>query len=168
MLSGRYRPAEIVRAGWGTALLVAPDRVLDATRSGPADSTSRGVARVLGARHLVQAVLSGLRPDRDVLALGVWVDAVHALTASLLAVGDRRRARVGCTDAAIAAGWAVTGYRDLRRGRVPPREHQRLRDGLAALLLRHVPGGRLIRDQQRLRTSSAGSASPTAAGGAES
>lgn len=166
MLSARYRTVEILRAGWGAALLVAPDRMLDATRSGPTDSASRGVARLLGARHLVQAVLSGLRPDPDVLALGVWVDSVHALTASLLAVGDRRRARAGCTDAAIAAGWAVVGCRDLRRGHISPREHQRLRDGLAALILRHVPGGRLVRAQQWPNAPVRGPATPTAAGGA--
>lgn len=166
MLSPRYRSVEILRAAWGTALVVAPDRVLAATRSGPADSASRGVARLLGARHLVQALLSGLRPDPDVLALGVWVDAVHALTASLLAVGDRRRARAGWTDAAIAAGWAVAGCGDLRLGRIPPREHQRLRDGLAALVLRHVPGGRLVRAQQRPNAPSRGPLPLSAADGA--
>ncbi|KMO73256.1 hypothetical protein [Mycolicibacterium chubuense] len=149
MLSGRYRTVEIFRAAWGAALLIAPERVLNATHSAPVDAASRVVTRVLGARHLVQAALSGLRPDPDVLAMGVWVDAVHALTASLLAASDPRRARAGYTDAVIAGGWAVAGCHDLRRGRVAPREHQRVRDGLAALVLRHVPGGRLIRGQQR-------------------
>ncbi|MFY0408575.1 hypothetical protein [Solicola sp. PLA-1-18] len=39
------------------------------------------VARLLGARHLAQACLSGTRPTPEVIAMGVQVNAVHALTA---------------------------------------------------------------------------------------
>lgn len=119
-MTTRYRTIEVVRASWGAALLIAPDSVLRATRSGPVDTPSRTVTRILGARQLIQAVLSGSRPSRAVLALGVGVDSVHALTACALAVSDRRRARAGCTDAAIAAGWAAMGWRDLRRDRQRP------------------------------------------------
>jgi hypothetical protein len=97
-----YRGIEILRAIWGAALLVDPVRALDATDSAPVDTASRAVARILGARQLVQAILSGLRPSPEVLAMGVWVDTVHALTAAALALSVRRRARAGYTDAAIA------------------------------------------------------------------
>ncbi|MCV7216058.1 hypothetical protein H7J51_12285 [Mycobacterium crocinum] len=143
----RYRVIEILRAAWGVALLIAPDRVLRATDSGPVDPPSRTVIRILGARQLTQATLSGLRPSPEVLAMGVWVDTVHALTASALALGDRRRARAGCTDAAIAGVWAGAGYHELRKGRATPRDHQRVRDRLADVVLDHAPGGRRLRGE---------------------
>ncbi len=144
-----YRGIEIVRALWGAALLIDPDRVMRATDSGPVDAPSRVVARILGARQLVQAALSGLRPSPEVLAMGVWVDTVHALTACTLALSVRRRARAGYTDAAIAGVWAAAGYHELGRGRATPRAHQRRRDQLADLVLDHVPGGHLLRDRVR-------------------
>jgi hypothetical protein len=51
-----------------------------------------------------------------VLAMGVWVDAVHAATALGWAVVDRTRARAGITDTAVAAIWTGAGYRDLKGG----------------------------------------------------
>ena len=143
----RYRVIEILRAAWGVALLIAPDRVLAATDSGPVDTPSRTVTRILGARQLAQATLSGLRPSPEVLAMGVWVDTVHALTALTLALGDRRRARAGCAAAAIAGVWAGAGYHELRQGRATPHDHQRVRDRLADLVLYHVPGGRRLRGE---------------------
>lgn len=140
------RRIEILRAAWGAALLIDPHRVLRATDSGPVDTPSVVVARILGARQLLQATLSGLRPSPEVLAMGVWVDTVHALTASALALSVRARARAGYTDAAIASVWAAAGYHDLNRGNATPRAHQRLRDDLADLVLAHVPGGRRLQE----------------------
>jgi hypothetical protein len=142
-----YRGIEALRGAWGAALLVAPDRVLGSVHGLQADTKSRVVARVLGARQLTQAVLSGLRPSPEVLAMGVWVDAVHALTAIGLAVVDPDRARAGATDTAIAGLWATAGYRDLRRGRAGAPSHQRRRDQLATVVLRHVPGAGPLRRQ---------------------
>ena len=105
------------------------------------DRKSRVVARILGARHLVQAVSSGVRPSAEVLAMGVWVDWVHALTALGLAAVDRHRARAGLTDAAMAALWAAAGNHDLGQGSATPRDRRTLRDQLAILVLSHVPAG---------------------------
>ena len=99
------------------------------------------MVRILGARHLVQAAMSGRRPSPEVLAAGVWVDGVHAVTAVLLAVLDRRRARLGVTDAALAATWGGAGWYDLLHGRRTTSEHQRLRDRLARMVLPRLPGG---------------------------
>ena len=52
--------------------------------------------------------------------MGVWVDAVHSLTALGLAAVDRSRVRAGLTDTAVAALWAVAGYRDLAGARPAP------------------------------------------------
>lgn len=96
---------------------------------------------MLGARHLAQAALSGVDPSPEVLALGVWVDTIHALTAAALALADRSRARAGLIDMGVAAVWAGAGYRDLRADVATPPAHDRRRDRLARLVLRHAPGG---------------------------
>ncbi len=139
-----YRWVELARGVWGVALLVASRRALD-TVGATTDGTSIAVVRVLGARQLTQAVLSGLHPSPEVLATGVWVDAVHAATSAALAAVNPRRGVAGSVDAVIAAGWALAGLRDLWRaptyGPSLTPGHDRVRDRLARLVLRHVPGG---------------------------
>lgn len=132
---------ELARAGWGAALLLAPRQVLEHVHGVRADGKSVVVARVLGARHLGQAALSGVGPSPEVLAMGVWVDCAHAATAIALAAADRSRARAGLIDAGLAAVWAGVGYRDLSTGVVPPPRHDRRRDRLARRVLAITPGG---------------------------
>ena len=152
------RRIEVVRAAWGAALLVAPRQVLGRVHHLRVDRASVRVARVLGARQLGQAVLSGVDPSPEVLAMGVWVDGVHAATAVGLAVVDRHRARAGLTDAAIAGAYAVLGYRDLVTARPTPPSHQRRRDELARAVLGLVPGGGpLLSRCAAARTRAAGS-----------
>ena len=136
-----WRTIEVVRAIWGAALLIGPATVLQQVHGVRADSRSIAVTRVLGARHLTQAALSGIRPTPAVLALGVWVDTVHAGTALTFAAADHARARAAITDAAVAAGWAAAGFRDLARGRASRPTRERLRDQLARAALRHLPAG---------------------------
>jgi hypothetical protein len=122
----RTRPAgellQGARATWGAALLAAPGLVLRLVGELEPDPRSRAVVRVLGARHLVQAVFSGRAPGRATLADGAWVDGVHALTSLALAAGDRPRARLALTDALIAASWGAASARAARR--VPLDEEQ--------------------------------------------
>jgi len=139
-----FRQIELLRAAWGAALLVAPRRVMDNVHQVKVDTKSVVIARILGARQLTQAALSGLRPSPEVLAMGVWVDAVHALTALGLAGADRSRARAGLTDTAVAGLWAGAGYRDLLRSAPTPPSHQRRRDRLARIVLRVAPGGTVL------------------------
>jgi hypothetical protein len=142
---GQLRGVELLRAGWGAALLVAPRHVLRPLRV-DVDTASVVTARVLGARHLAQAALSGLRPSEDVLALGVWVDVVHSLTAVGLAVADPARSWAAGTDAVVAGTWAALGERDLKHPSNPPVTDQRWRDAAARWVLAHVPlGSRLLR-----------------------
>ena len=138
------RKIELVRAAWGAALLVAPRQVMQNVHHVPVDTKSVVIARILGARQLTQAALSGVRPSPDVLAMGVWVDAVHALTALGLACVDRSRARAGLTDTAVAALWAATGYHDLRGATPTPPSHDRRRDRLARIVLGNAPGGGVL------------------------
>jgi hypothetical protein len=121
--------------------------VLRITDTRRIDKASLVVARILGARQLTQATLSGLRPSPEVLAMGVWVDTVHSLTATTLALVDRHRAHAGYADAAIAGVWAAAGYHELGHGHATPSAHQRLRDKLADIVLDHVPGGHRLRQR---------------------
>lgn len=152
------RRIELVRGGWGAAMLLAPGQVLEHVHHLRIDRPSLVVARVLGARQLAQAVLSGVDPSPEVLAMGVWVDCAHAATAVGLACADRSRARGGLTDAAVAGLWALLGYRDLSTTGATPSSHQRRRDELARAVLGLVPGGRRLLSRCALaRTRAAGS-----------
>ena len=110
------RPLELVRGGWGAACLLAPAAVAGRVGGPVPDDREQLVVRILGARQLVQAVLSGARPTPVVLAVGAWVDCVHSLTALALACTDGRRRHVGLADAGVAAAWAGLGRLDLARG----------------------------------------------------
>ncbi|CQD19374.1 hypothetical protein BN000_04510 [Mycobacterium europaeum] len=136
----KIRFIEVLRAGWGAVLLAAPSQVLDHIHGVEVDRKALVVTRILGARHLGQAVLSGINPGPEVLAAGVWVDAVHSATALGLAAVDRRRARGGVTDAAVAAAWAGLGWRHLRTGQART-DGVRGRDRLAATVVGALPGG---------------------------
>ncbi len=139
--AGTRLTIEAVRAAWGAALLFGPGIMLEQVFRVRADSRSIAVARLLGARHVAQAVLSGSRPAPAVLALGVWVDTAHAGTALAFAAADRPRARAAIFDGAVAAGWAAAGFRDLARSWAPRAVGERRRDHLARTLLRHLPAG---------------------------
>ena len=150
----RVRFIELGRAVWGSALLLAPDTTLTAMHGLKTDSRSIVIARVLGARQLAQAGLSGLDPSPEVLAMGVWVDVAHAATAFGLAAADRSRARAGITDGLVALLWAGLGYRDLVQGNATAPAHDRRRDQLARTVLGVTPGGGTLlgisqRDRQR-------------------
>ncbi len=146
----RYR--EFLRAGWGAVLFAAPRAVLIEIRGVQVDRKAIVVTRILGGRQLVQAMLSGIRPSPEILAAGVWVDGVHALTAFGLALADRRRARIGLADGLVAALWAGLGLHNLHTGKIPPVAHARRRDQLARIVIGALPGGgRLMAAASRAR-----------------
>lgn len=150
----QHRAIEIGRAVWGAGLLAAPSSMLGTIHGLQVDTKSTVIARVLGARQLTQAGLSGIAPSPEILAMGVWVDVAHAATAFGLAVVDRSRARAGITDGVVALTWAGIGYRDLRGGTATPPSYDRRRDQLARTVLGLVPGGgpllRMSRRDRRL------------------
>lgn len=142
----KIRAIELIRAGWGGVLLAAPAEVLSHIHGVRVDRRAIVVTRILGARHLVQAALSGVNPGPEVLAAGVWVDTVHSATALGLALLDRRRARGGVIDAVVAGSWAGLGWRHLRTGQART-DGVRGRDRLARTALRALPGGRALMAQ---------------------
>lgn len=113
----KLRRIELLRGGWGAVLLTAPTMVLNRIHGVHVDRKAVVITRVLGARHLVQALLSGLKPGPAALAAGVLVDTVHSMTAFGLAAMDRRRARGGVADGLVAAVWAWLGWHHLHSAR---------------------------------------------------
>jgi hypothetical protein len=140
------RRIELMRAGWGVVLLVAPGAVLHLARAVHVDRKALVITRILGARQLFQALLSGIGPSPEMLAAGVWVDTVHSITAFGLAVIDRRRVRVGVADGIVAAVWAGLGLHHLYTGNAQTTA-VRGRDRLARAVVGRLPGGNALMDQ---------------------
>jgi hypothetical protein len=106
-----------IRAAWGTALLLAPDAILQTVGYKRRDERSRRVTQALGGRALVQAVVT-TRRDRSqpAMLLNVAVDATHSAT--MLAPAIRRPVyRRPAAASALAAGSfaAAAGLRRARR-----------------------------------------------------
>ncbi len=107
----------MARAGYGMALVLAPGPAIRlATGRLPSRRACR-VARVLGARHLVQAALTALAPLPGMLAVGGQVDAVHTASMLLLAAVSRAGRRAALTDALTEAAFAATGVSACRQSR---------------------------------------------------
>jgi hypothetical protein len=108
----------VIRLIYGSLLLIAPGRLVGRGRD-RADARFRFVARVLGARHVLQAVVTALRPTATVRRGGAVVDCLHAATDLGCAVLDRRRRGPASVDAgvalALAAATVTTGPARARR-----------------------------------------------------
>ena len=100
------RPA---RAVTGAARLAFPALSLPGINAGRLSLGGRRVVRVLGARQVAQAGLTGRTPTRAVLWLGAEVDAAHAASMVGLAVCCRRYRRAALGDAAVAGTLAAAG-----------------------------------------------------------
>jgi hypothetical protein len=97
------------RACYGAALLSAPGLALDLVTGQAPSTRARAVVRILGARHLAQAVLTMWRPRRTVLAAGAGIDGCHAASMLALAVASPGLRRAGLTDAVAAGAFTATG-----------------------------------------------------------
>ena len=116
----------LARAGYGTALLCAPGPMIGVVTGQPPSRRARRVARLLGVRHLAQAVVTALSPGPEVVALGVIVDLLHAASmfAFAASVPDLRRAELADALAATALAVAEPGLSSLGRPKAVGR-HQR-------------------------------------------
>lgn len=135
------------RAGYGMVELFAPGLLAERLLGQRLDPPARLIARILGARHLAQACVSGPAPTAAVLALGVEVDALHAASMIGVAVLSRRWRPAALISAAVAAGFATAGVLAMRNARRDPPERVRhgqavqLRDRWAERLARYlIPG----------------------------
>jgi hypothetical protein len=107
---------QVARAGYGGALLIVPGPVIRLVAGRPAGSRARAVARVLGARHLLQAALTAAAPDGPSLGIGAAVDLVHAVSMAALALADRPARRLTLSDALIESTFAAAGASAARAG----------------------------------------------------
>ncbi len=103
------RGAAVARGAYGAFLLCAPGAALAACGAGPASTGVRSVARLLGARHLIQAAVTARMPGPAVLTAGSGVDVAHAASMLALAAADRPLRRAGLLDGLVAATLAVAG-----------------------------------------------------------
>jgi hypothetical protein len=103
------------RIGLGVTYLMFPALAARAAGDQGHRATATVVARILGARHLIQAAATAGQPAGAVLALGAEADAAHA--ASMLAVGliSRSWRRAALRDCLLAAALAAAGAAAARR-----------------------------------------------------
>jgi hypothetical protein len=105
------RISTTARVVWGGALLIAPQALLRAgAGAGAGRDSSRAaitVARVLGARHLLQAAVTTAAPTPRVVAFGTVVDSLHAVQQLTLAVVSPRWRAAALVDTAIAVALAA-------------------------------------------------------------
>jgi hypothetical protein len=108
----------LARLAYGIGLLAAPGALIRFTSAHPADPRARRVARILGARHCVQAVLVGSARAPVVHELAVAVDVLHALSMEGLAVFDHTYRRAEILDGGVATAFASAQLLALRH---PPK-----------------------------------------------
>jgi hypothetical protein len=110
-VSGRWTAAAlpVLRGFYGAALLLASDRMIRLVSGRPAELRIRVVVRLLGVRHVAQAVVTGVRPGPLPILLGAEVDVVHAASMLGVAATARSQRRFGVVDAAVAFTFAVAG-----------------------------------------------------------
>jgi len=97
------------RGCYGTALLCAPGLALGLCTGEASSTRARAVVRILGARHLAQAVLTLWQPRRKVLAAGAGIDGCHAASMLALAAADPSLRRAGLADAVAATAFTAAG-----------------------------------------------------------
>ena len=109
-----------VRACYGAALLCAPGPALGLATGQAQSPRARSVVRILGARHLAQAVLTLWRPRRGGVPWpGAGIDACHAASMLALAAAEPRVRGAGIADALAATAFTATGALS-GAGRAPP------------------------------------------------
>jgi hypothetical protein len=102
------------RSGYGWLLASAPRRMLDVGTPQPPGPRAATMTRVLGARHLLQAMATawaeaaGL-PAVPVLLAGAAVDATHAASMLGFAVISRPLRHAALADALLETGFGACG-----------------------------------------------------------
>lgn len=102
----RVAALPLVRFAYGAALLTVPGALIGLAGGHPASARAKRVARVLGARHCLQALLVGRARTPSARELAVPVDALHALSMAGMAALDRTYRRAEIVDCCIAAAFA--------------------------------------------------------------
>jgi hypothetical protein len=103
----------LARAGYGVALIGVPGLLIGLTGQKPGPRAC-AVARVLGARHLIQAGVTAVSQLGDpggsvVLGGGAAVDLLHATSMVVLGAADSQVRRAALSDAAVETTLAMIG-----------------------------------------------------------
>ena len=107
------RLVTLARAGYGVALVAVPGLLIGLTGQRPGRRAC-AVARVLGARHLLQAGVTAAAQladpgDSAVLSGGAAADLLHASTMVALGVLDPRARRAALIEAGLETALGVAG-----------------------------------------------------------
>jgi hypothetical protein len=89
--------------------ITCPAQTISVAGGPPSEARAATVIRILGARQLLQAFATGLRPTSSVLAAGAAVDGVHATTMVALALRKREWRRAALQEALVASCLALAG-----------------------------------------------------------
>lgn len=111
--------AGLARAAYGLALICCPGRLIQLRTGERPSRRTCAVGRVLGVRHVAQAVISTACPTGLVLGAGVIADVAHAGSMVILAGLDQDLRPALLTDAAIAGALAAAGGAALRDSTPP-------------------------------------------------
>lgn len=101
-----------VRLAYGVLLLAVPDAALPAEAG---DRVEGVVARLLGARHLVQGLAAAWAPRLVTSGRSALVDGSHGASMLAWAVLDRRHRRAALVNAATAGLFVAAEVPHLRR-----------------------------------------------------
>jgi hypothetical protein len=97
------------RTAYAALLLICPSLVARRSARTSPDRRTRRVMRLLGVRHLVQAILESRHASPVVMAIGAGVDVLHAASMVIFASTDRRHRRLALIDAGVASSLALAG-----------------------------------------------------------
>jgi hypothetical protein len=111
------RWASLARAAYGAALICIPGRLIAAATGRVPSRRACLVGRVLGARHLTQALVCGIMPTCWLIRAGTAIDLLHAGSMAALAAEHADLQTALLTDAGVAAAFAAAGGAFLRTGR---------------------------------------------------
>lgn len=106
----------VARLAYGAPLLFASGVVLRMISGGRADGIFAAMARILGSRHVAQALTLDRARSRGWVLLGARVDLLHALSMAGAAVLSRDYRRAVSLDAALALGMCACGLLRVRYG----------------------------------------------------
>ncbi|GAA5028028.1 hypothetical protein GCM10023258_23230 [Terrabacter aeriphilus] len=109
-------PLEVGRAAYGISGMVAPAWLAGHELHGVPDDTTVGVARMLGVRHLAQAVAVVAAGVPEAHRAGALVDGLHAMSMVAWAAATGRDRRYFVTSAVLATSLAVLEWRAGLRG----------------------------------------------------
>lgn len=101
------RLVQVARTAYGLLLLGVPERSPELAGQDAPDPVVTGVVRILGARHLAQAAMTGTRPSTMALRVGAAVDGLHAASMVLLARVSPEDRRPALVSAISATGFSL-------------------------------------------------------------